>query len=72
VALEKMAIEANPKNKIEEAIRLFGQLNVQVDANELKEKYQNEAFDHLDKVKLSEAKKNEIKSFALSLLARKF
>jgi geranylgeranyl diphosphate synthase type II len=72
VALDKMAIEANPKNKVEEAIRLFGILNVQEDANELKEKYQNEAFDHLDKVTLSASKKDEIKSFALSLLARKF
>ena len=72
VALDKMAIEANPKNKVEEAIRLFGQLNVQEDANELKEKYQNEAFDHLEKVTLGASKKDEIKSFALSLLARKF
>jgi len=70
--LDKMVLESDPQQKVDTAIQLFNELNVEEEANRLKEKYQIEAFKHLAKVNLTEAKKKEISSFAFSLLARKF
>jgi geranylgeranyl diphosphate synthase type II len=70
--LDKMVLETDPKLKVDAAIQLFSDLDVEDEANKLKEKYQSEAFEHLAHVNLTKSKKNEISSFALSLLARKF
>lgn len=72
MALDKMVLETDPQLKVDTAIQLFSELNVEGEANKLKEEYQTEAFEHLAHVSLTESKKNEISSFALSLLARKF
>lgn len=70
--LENMVKEKIPQEKVKLAARLFEELEVKKEAEEIKLNYQNEAFDHLDKISLEIDKKELIKNFALSLLSREY
>lgn len=70
--LDLMASELEPSIKVELAKELFDQLDVKTEANSIKNRFQNEAFDHLEKVNLDKNKKEAVKLFALNLLGREF
>jgi geranylgeranyl diphosphate synthase type II len=72
IALKNMSKETDPLNKVKSALLLFDQLGVEKEAYKLMEKFQEEAFEHLDRIALSENKKEAIKEFALGLLSRQY
>jgi geranylgeranyl diphosphate synthase type II len=71
-ALNNMVEERDPDKKVKAALTLFQSLGVKEEANALKEKHQEEAFEHLSKTSLSQDKKELIAGFANSLLARQY
>lgn len=68
--LIKMEEETNPKKKVEMAQLLFHELGVKADAENEKQKFQNEALGLLNELDLAIEKKEMIGQFALSLLSR--
>jgi len=67
-----MASEKNSSQKVEMASVLFDQLGVRSEAEEIKSKYQKEAFEHLDAINLTDSSKDMIRKFAEDLLGREF
>jgi geranylgeranyl diphosphate synthase type II len=63
-------INSNDDNKVEEVISFFKQCKVDEWANELKEKFITEAFDHLEDVAVVSKRKEPLKQLALFLTER--
>lgn len=69
---EEMVKEKDDETKVKLAYSLFEELEVKKEAEEIKAKFQEEAFSHLDQIDMEIDKKELIKSFALSLLSREY
>jgi geranylgeranyl diphosphate synthase, type II len=63
-------INSNDDNKVEEVISFFKKCKVDEWANELKEKFITEAFDHLEDVAVVSKRKEPLKQLALFLTQR--
>ncbi|MES2780957.1 MAG: polyprenyl synthetase family protein [Bacteroidota bacterium] len=58
------------QQKIEGVLRIYNQLNVKDIANQLKNEYLQKAFSHLEKVQVTDVKKEVLKATALDLMER--
>jgi geranylgeranyl diphosphate synthase type II len=67
--LEKLLV-SNAGNKVSEVLSLYKKFKVDEWAKQLKEKYLQEAFTHLDKISVEPARKEPLKKLALYLVER--
>ena len=63
-------LKTNDANKVEEVLSLFRECRVDEWARELKEKYMQEAFDHLEDIAVLSKRKEPLKQLALYLIQR--
>ena len=63
-------LKTNDANKVNEVLSLFRECRVDEWARELKEKYMQEAFDHLEDIAVLSKRKEPLKQLALYLLQR--
>lgn len=67
--LKKLMAE-NPADKVEKVLEIFRACNVDVWANELKEKYYADAMNHLDEIAVLSSRKGQLKELAQFLIQR--
>jgi geranylgeranyl diphosphate synthase, type II len=63
-------MKTNPANKVEQVLQIFRQCKIDEWARELKEKYMQEAFAHLDDIAVTTIRKEPLKQLALFLTQR--
>ena len=68
----KQNSKVEDKEKIQQVMGLYEQLDVLQDANELKNKYYELALSNLSNLELSNDKKDKLKSFAEFLMNRNY
>lgn len=65
-------LTTNPENKVEQVLGIFRQCKVDEWARELKEKYMQEAFAHLEDIAVVSKRKEPLKQLALFLTQREY
>jgi geranylgeranyl diphosphate synthase, type II len=65
-------LASNPDNKVEQVLDIFRQCKVDEWARELKEKYMQEAFTHLEDIAVLSKRKEPLKQLALFLTQREY
>lgn len=68
----KELLTTNPENKVEQVLGIFRQCKVDEWARELKEKYMQEAFAHLEDIAVVSKRKEPLKQLALFLTQREY
>jgi geranylgeranyl diphosphate synthase type II len=68
----KTLMQTNPDDKVEQMIAIFKTCGVDAWANELKEKYINTAFQHLDDIAVLSIRKEPLKELAQFLMQRDY
>jgi geranylgeranyl diphosphate synthase, type II len=63
-------LKTNSENKVDEVLSVFRECRVDEWARELKEKYMQEAFDHLEDIAVLSKRKEPLKQLALYLIQR--
>jgi len=63
-------MQTTPTDKVEQVLQIFRQCKVDEWARELKEKYMEEAFAHLDDIAVLSKRKEPLKQLALFLTQR--
>ncbi len=70
-ALEQL-LKSNDANKVQAVLSIFKECKVDEWARELKEKYMQEAFGHLEDIAVLSKRKEPLKQLALSLIQREY
>jgi len=66
----RQLLQSNDENKVQQVLFIFKECKVDEWANELKEKFFNEALEHLEDIAVLSKRKEPLKKLALFLIQR--